>query len=410
MDCSSLLLGFALLLSVTPAAGQAKACPDCDARQETRLRAVTEEFTADIHSQKGMRCEGCHTGTVSQSGQGRTAPGKFVIQRERIPQLCGSCHAVANRMKQFDPSLRTDQLALYRTSVHGIKLAHGDTRVAVCTDCHTVHSIRPPSDTRSSVHPLNIASTCKRCHSDADYMKPYHIATDQFADYSDSVHHAALVVNGDPSAPTCSTCHGSHGAAPVGVKSVANVCGTCHVFQAKFFEESPHKQAFALMDLPSCLTCHTSHRIKHPDDSFMGTGPAAVCSNCHTKSEPAGQAADGIHDRLRHLESDIAGAKSILERAQSAGVDVTASQLELTQASEALTKARVTLHTARLSRVDTDVDAGNKITAKAFAAGVAALQERDNRRKAVLFPLVAIVALVISLGAYLREIERSKGG
>jgi hypothetical protein len=408
MSHSSLLLGFALLLSVASSASSGGACPDCDARQHTSVRAITEEFAADIHSKKGIRCDACHAGVDAEYGHGKAVAPKYSIQRERIPQLCGSCHADANRIKQFNPSLRTDQWALYRTSTHGIKLVHGDTRVAVCTDCHTTHSIRSASDPRSSVHPLNIATTCKRCHADADYMKPYRIATDQFADYTDSVHHKALVANGDLSAPTCSTCHGSHGAAPVGVESVANVCGTCHVFQAKYFDESPHKQAFARMDLPSCITCHTSHHIKHPDDSFLGTGPVAVCGNCHTKEELAGQTADGIHDKFHHLETDIADARSLLDRAQHGGMDVTASQLELAQANDALTKARVTLHTARLAPIETDLAGGTKITVKAHAAGVAALKERDKRRKTVLFPVFALVALVISLGAYLREIERDK--
>jgi predicted CXXCH cytochrome family protein len=86
-------------------------------------------------------------------------------------------------------------------------------------------------------------------------MKPYGVATDQFAGYVESVHYKAMVETGDLTAPTCTTCHGSHGAAPPGVVAVANVCATCHVLQGKFFEESPHKQAFAKLELPSCVTC-----------------------------------------------------------------------------------------------------------------------------------------------------------
>src|SRR2546426_5596335 len=36
--------------------------------------------------------------------------------------------------------------------------------------------------------------------------------SNQFAGYSKSVHHDAMVVRGDLSAPTCTTCHGKHGA------------------------------------------------------------------------------------------------------------------------------------------------------------------------------------------------------
>ena len=100
-------------------------------------------------------------------------------------------------MRKYNPSLRTDQFSQYQTSVHGKLLAKGDTKVAVCIDCHGVHDLRPASDPRSKVHPLNIAQTCARCHADAAYMKGYGIPTDQFAKYSTSVHHEAMVVRGD---------------------------------------------------------------------------------------------------------------------------------------------------------------------------------------------------------------------
>ena len=75
----------------------------------------------------------------------RKAGFKGKIDRRQIPQLCGSCHSNPNLMRQYDPSLRTDQLAEYHTSVHGKRLAAGDTKVAVCIDCHSVHDIRPPT-------------------------------------------------------------------------------------------------------------------------------------------------------------------------------------------------------------------------------------------------------------------------
>ncbi|PYX80243.1 MAG: hypothetical protein DMG70_24715 [Acidobacteria bacterium] len=404
MGKSLLVLTFVVALGSSLArAQQTGACSNCD-QGDSRVKAIAEEFAADIHAQNAMSCNVCHAG----GGRGTEANRISAIPRERIPELCGSCHADADRIKKFNPSLHTDQLAQYRTSVHGIKFANGDTKAAVCTDCHGVHRMRPASDPGSSVHPLNVAATCQRCHSDAEYMKPYHVATDQYAGYSDSVHHEAMVAGGDLSAPTCTTCHGSHGAVPPGVKSVASVCGTCHVLQARYFEESPHKHIFAMMNIASCVTCHSSHRIKHPDDTFVGTGPKAVCGNCHTPDEPAGETANGIHRRFQRLEADMAGAKSLLDRAEHSGMDVSEAQLELDQAGDALTKARVTLHTATLSRVTEDVNVGAGIVAKAHQAGEAALRERGRRRKSVLIPLIAIVALLVSLGAYLREIERGQ--
>jgi cytochrome c3-like protein/doubled CXXCH motif protein len=398
-----MLTVFVTLGSGFAVAHETRACSNCDPG-ESRVKAIAKEFAADIHAQNGMSCNACHAAEGGSAQADRISP----IARERIPELCGSCHADADRIKKFNPSLHTDQWAQYRTSAHGIKFANGDLKVALCTDCHGVHSIRPASDPRSPVHPLKVAATCQRCHSDAEYMKPYHLATDQYAGYSDSVHHEAMVERGDLSAPSCTTCHGSHGSVPPGVASVAAICGTCHVLQAKYFDESPHRPIFAMMSIASCVTCHGSHRIKHPDDSFVGTGAKAVCGNCHTADEPAGQTANGVHDRFQRLEEGMAGARSLLDRAEHAGMDVGQAQLELNQAGDALVKARVTLHTATFSRVTEEVNVGAGIVAKAQRAGEAALRERQRRRTFVLIPLIAIGALLVSLGAYIREIERGR--
>ena len=370
---------------------------------DTLVKSVHEQFVSDIHGQKGVTCVNCHQG-IDKSEK----PAAYTIRRSQIPALCGSCHSDGSRLKQYNPSLHTDQLAQYKTSVHGVKFAHGDTRVAVCTDCHTTHSIRPASDPRSSTHPLNVAATCKRCHSDRDYMKPYGIATDQFVSYTDSVHYKALVESGDLSAPTCTTCHGSHGATPPGIAAVTNVCATCHVLQGKFFEESPHKQAFAKLELPSCVTCHESHRIHHPDDDFLGTGKSAICATCHIASEPAGQMADGTHKSLRHIEAEIVNAKSLLDRADRAGIDVADAQMELTQANDALAKARVSLHSAQPARVAADLEAGAKVVAHMQAVGNMALKERDHRRKAIVLPVMALAGLFVTTGLYIRALERKE--
>src|SRR5262249_35705127 len=151
------------------------------------------------------------------------------------------------------------------------------SKVAVCTDCHGVHDLRAPSDAASKVYPLNVAATCARCHANGEYMKEFKIPTDQFAKYSGSVHHEAMVVRGDLSAPTCTTCHGNHGASPPGIGTVQNVCSTCHVFQAQLYEKSPHKKAFDSAALPGCVVCHSNHGIAHPTDAKVGAEAQSVC-------------------------------------------------------------------------------------------------------------------------------------
>src|SRR5689334_22175440 len=279
----AVVLAFATHALAEPAKNS---CLDCHSNMDGNLQIVTQDYSADVHAQKGLSCAACHGGDPASDDNAMSLAAGFRghIDRKQIPQLCGSCHSDATKMRQYNPSLRTDQFAQYKTSVHGKKLASGDANVAVCIDCHGVHGIRPASDPRSGVHPLKIAETCKRCHADRDHMKPYGIPTDQFAGYTSSVHYKAQVERGDLSAPTCTTCHGNHGAAPPGVASVTNVCSTCHVFQAQLFESSPHKQVFANMGLPGCTTCHSNHRINAPTDEMMG-GNASVCANCHSQGD-----------------------------------------------------------------------------------------------------------------------------
>jgi Cytochrome c3 len=399
----------ALLLGGVAHAQTPNSCLDCHSVLDPPYKVTPEQFSQDIHAQKGLTCASCHGGDPSKDDQdamSRTAGFRGKIARKDVPALCGRCHTDGAYMRQYNPSLRTDQFAQYLTSVHGKLRAKGDEKVAVCTDCHGVHDLRPASDTRSKVHPLNIAQTCSRCHADAAYMKGYSIPTDQFTGYSASVHHDALTVRGDLSAPTCTTCHGNHGAAPPGVGTVQNVCSTCHVFQAQLFESSPHQAAFAAASLPGCVTCHSNHRISHPTDALLGTGPQSVCTNCHAQGDAGYQAAAHIAQQIERLDVSVKGAAEILDRAESAGMEVGDAQLEQDQARDSLTKSRVAIHSFNPARVQQDVDTGLQITAKTHGEGAAALKERDYRRKGLALSLLAIVAVVLGLGLYVRKIER----
>lgn len=386
-------------------------CVDCHSALEGQLHVTAEEFAQNIHAQKGLTCASCHGGdpTSADNAMSRQAGFRGKIDRRRIPEVCGSCHSDAAYMRQFNPSLRTDQLNQYRTSVHGKRLAAGDAKVAVCTDCHSVHDIRPPADPRSTVNPVNVATTCKRCHSDREYMKGYSISTEQFAGYSTSVHHEALAERGDLSAPTCTTCHGNHGAAPPGVATVQNVCSTCHVFQAQLFDASVHKKAFDSAKLPGCVTCHSNHRIEHPSDEMVGTGTKSVCTSCHTDGDPGFAAASEIHTRLASLEQSIARSDEILNRAQGGGMEVGAAQLDLNQARDALTKARVSVHSFKPDRVQEDVRGGITVADKTYAAGQQALHERNYRRMGLSISIFAILVTLVGLGFFIRTMEGRNG-
>lgn len=384
-------------------------CLDCHSALPEPLGVDGDKFKFDIHVEKGLSCVNCHGGDATaddpDKAMNKKAGFKGKIERAQIPQLCGSCHSDPAYMRQFNPSLRTDQLAQYHTSVHGKRLASGDTKVAVCIDCHSVHGLRAPSDPASTVHPTNIATTCSRCHADANYMKPYGIPTDQFANYSKSVHHDALTVRGDLSAPTCSTCHGNHGAAPPGVDRVQNVCSTCHVFQAQMYEKSSHKDAFQAASLPGCVVCHSNHGITHPTDAKLGSGPEGVCLQCHTRGDVCDQARETMLANLTRLDQAVKEADRVLVMAESSGMEVSEGRLGQNEARDALTKARVTIHSFRKDLIDQDIQAGLAIAAKNLKVGQQAMTERDYRRVGLGLSLIAIGIVLTGIRLYIRKIE-----
>ena len=113
---------------------------------------VKTEYRESIHA-KGLGCTACHGGDpAAEEMEAAHATAKGYIgtpSRKDIPALCATCHADPNRMKAF--GLPTDQYAQYQTSEHGMRLAQGDSRAAVCTDCHGAHRILSPQEPTSPI-------------------------------------------------------------------------------------------------------------------------------------------------------------------------------------------------------------------------------------------------------------------
>jgi cytochrome c3-like protein len=404
------LLLLTLFAAGTVYAQTQNTCVDCHSLLDPPLQVTADMFAQDVHSQKGLTCASCHGGDPTKAdadAMSKSAGFRGKIGRNQVPALCGSCHSDAAFMRKYNPSLRTDQFTQYKASVHGKLFVKGDGKVAVCVDCHGVHDLRPASDTRSKVHPLNIAETCSHCHADAAYMKNYGIPTDQFEKYSTSVHHEAMTVRGDLSAPTCTTCHGNHGAAPPGVDSVSNVCSTCHVFQNQMYEKSSHKAAFQSAGLPGCVVCHSNHGISHPTDAKLSTGAQGVCLQCHTPGDSCDQARAEMLVELTALETAIKDSSKVLSVAESSGMEVSQARLDEDQARDALTKARVTIHNFQQEAVHQDIQEGLKLAAKTLQAGKSALAERDYRRRGLGLAVVFILLTVLGLFLYIRQTERA---
>ncbi len=406
------LVGIAALPA--PVAAQPQRPDSCAACHletgDERLANPAKQFGEDIHSTKGFGCVACHGGDAREAGMEAMDPAKGYIgkpERQQVVQVCGRCHSDARFMKQYNPALRVDQVTEYAISVHGRRLKElGDRKVATCVSCHPAHSIKPPSDPRSSVHPLKVAETCGRCHGDPKYMEAYKIPTDQLQKYKQSVHWQMMLMKGDLSAPTCNDCHGNHGAAPPGVFWVGNVCGQCHSVQAEFFTKSVHARVFAQMGVPGCATCHSNHDIKEATDAMLGLGDKAVCGGCHSAQDKGGKAAAEMRQAVDALAGESDKARAILLQAERAGMEVSQAQFDLNGAKDALVKARAAVHAFRVDAVKKEAEPGLTISAKAYARGLRALDELQFRRKGLAVSLVIILALIGGLVLKIRQVDR----
>lgn len=402
-----------------PASAQAakEGCVTCHLETgDERLAKPVKDFAEDIHAAKGFGCVACHGGDAKATGIEAMDPAKGYIgkpERAQMAQVCGRCHADARFMKRYNPALRVDQVTEYATSVHGRRLKElGDPKVATCASCHPAHSIRPPSDPKSSVHPLRVAETCGRCHGDAKYMEGYRIPTDQLARYKTSVHWQTMSAKGDLSAPTCNDCHGNHGAAPPGVGWVGNVCGQCHTVMADLFAKSVHAKAFAQMGQPGCVTCHDNHEIRPAGDELLGLGEKAVCRTCHDAADKGGKTATAMRAVLDGLQRESEQAGAVLAKAEEAGMEVSQAQFDLAGAKDALIKARAAVHAFVLDAVRKEAEPGLAVSAKAYGRGVRALDELQFRRKWLAVSVAVILALIGGLVLKIRQLERrpSKSG
>ena len=247
-------------------------------------------------------------------------------------------------MKNYNQALPVDQVAKYKTSIHGIKNSAGDINVAECASCHGSHEIRAVNDPKSSVYPSNIPEVCSGCHSDKTKMARYKIKTDQYDSYVQSVHGVALLEKGDLSAPSCNDCHGNHGAVPPGVESISKVCGSCHSLNMELFEQSVHKQAFDKQNIPECESCHGNHNIKNATDEMLGTGKNSTCTNCHKEGDVGYKIADNMRTLIDSLKREEDKAKIILEEANRKGMDVS----DALYALKAVSYTHLTLPTKRI--------------------------------------------------------------
>jgi predicted CXXCH cytochrome family protein len=389
-------------------------CVECHTVMEGELQKPALLMKGDVHTASALSCADCHGGdrfsddpTVAMN-KAKGFIGK--PKRTEIPQLCAKCHSSPDFMRRYRPQQRVDQFELYKTSVHGKRLATGDETVATCIDCHSVHDIRGVKDNQSPVHPLRLPDTCGRCHADAQKMAKYKIPTNQLAEYKTSVHWSALAKRGDLSAPNCASCHGNHGAKPPEVESVSAVCGSCHVLFAQLYEKSVHQPIFsAASGGGGCIVCHSNHGIHQPSVAMLA-GPKAVCSGCHEAGSAGAKTAEQMAQLLDGLDASLTRSENTLTLADKYGMEVSEAQVKLLDGKENLVKARLMMHSFRIEDMSKPVEAGMGVAAETLRAGQAALHDKDVRRMGLAVSVFFIAITVAAIWLLLRRQESDGSG
>lgn len=389
-----------------PRAAGANTCLDCHSSLEGGHSDITSDWQRSIHAERNINCADCHGGDPSASTlEAAMSPDAGYIgvpAKADIPALCASCHADVTRMRQYD--LSTDQYAKYKESIHGRRLAEGDTNVATCFDCHGGHRILKANDPASAVYPVNVPRVCASCHADKALMAPYNIPTNQFDLYQQSVHGHALLDNQDFRAPNCATCHGTHGAAPPGFEEVANVCGSCHAATQDYYLDSIH--ASAGDEAPKCVTCHGRYDVSKPSEALYQGAEPRHCGACHVPDSPAGQVTESLYSMISTAAGAYDEAEAAIQVARGVGMLVGPLEGRLREASTSLITARAAQHALNVDLVREQTDKANGTAIEVKASADAAVGESVFRRQAMVIAVAFIGLTIVALYLLKRELDR----
>jgi len=384
--------------AATPQTTPDNQCGVCHPRERV-------EFERSVHAVESLSCVDCHGGDPRTDDVDRAhATKNFVTGKSRkdIPALCASCHADLERMQPFN--LPTNQLALYQLSGHGRRLAKGDDRVAVCSDCHSSHGTRTSSDPMSPTHRRNLPATCGRCHDDDALMANYGGTRHPYAEYMKSTHALQLFEYGNPNAPVCSDCHGVHGAAPPDLGDIHRVCGRCHTTTRKYFDAGPHLLGMDQAGLPECSSCHGHHSVLSAP-----AGGFAICSDCHEDGSPALAIGQRIDVLVRNANDEIATADSLVTVAAEVPLAVADYEARLREARTYLTEVRPLSHSVAVEPVEDMTRRARSIAAEVESEIHGQLQD-ISVRKLGLLAFWFYVLLTIAVLLDVRRGRRSGSG
>jgi cytochrome b subunit of formate dehydrogenase len=285
------------------------------------------------------RCWDCH----GSHDILRVSDPNSKVTKFNIPYVCGRCHKEGSEVTRTYDIPQDSILTHYSFSVHGEGLfTKGLTVTAVCSDCHTAHSVLPHTDPKSTIYRDNIPKTCEKCHGLIEKVHRKVIRGELWEKSPDKVPvcidcHAPHKVRKvyyelGMSDKDCLSCHAKPGLTAIRdgqtisltidtteVKSsihrntacaqchtgasvsekrpcatiVTKVdCSICHADVVSIYKTSTHGTLSERGDpnAPVCMDCHGKHGIKEHRNTTSPTYPTHVpelCGKCHREGNKA---------------------------------------------------------------------------------------------------------------------------
>jgi cytochrome b subunit of formate dehydrogenase len=263
-------------------------CATCHADQQKAYDSGFHAKAIKAGDQAAARCTDCH-GSIheilpSSDPNSRTS-------HTNIPKTCAVCHDDAAKMG--NAGLTAQPAVSYPESVHGLAVAGGSQKAAVCSDCHGSHDIRAAGDSQSSIFKANVPQTCAKCHET------------QKSEFMASIHGQAIA-RGNMHAPACTDCHGIHtikrhtdpNSSVAGANLARITCAQCHEsvkLSAEFgvpgrrtstYMASYHGMATQMGSAvaANCASCHGVHNIlpsSDPKSTINSANLMKTCGQCH---------------------------------------------------------------------------------------------------------------------------------
>jgi hypothetical protein len=220
-------------------------------------------------------CKECH-GTHGVKGKTDPISSTFPTN---VPLLCARCHREGKKAAVRYTGDEHEIIEHYTESIHGKGLMKsGLTVTAMCTNCHTAHSVQPKSNEESSVNPRNLPTTCGKCH---------HGIEEQF----EKSIHSRLVNKTDKPLPVCNDCHSAHTIRRADENAfkldIMTKCGRCHEDIAKTYFDTYHGKVSQLgyTKTAKCYDCHGAHDIlpiSDPKSHLSHDNVLGTCQKCHS--------------------------------------------------------------------------------------------------------------------------------